>query len=155
MKRISAYKYRGAFVMALVLGIQLVSGTGLFCAGQFRHPSRWSGNDPAPLAVADADRAEISASAISRADIQSETPPCTCKKHKKCPTIPRSAITSNPNYRFNEFQRQAECVCSDFLGPQVPDVRCGAGGDRSPTERAFLTFLDTRTILASTCVLLI
>lgn len=141
--------------MAFVLSCQLVSGTGLFCTGQFRHASRSLGNDPTALAVAAADREGVSGSALNSAVIQNETPPCTCKKHTKCPTIPRSAITSNPNYRSNQFQRQAESACYDSCVPQAVDVRFGAGGDRSPTELTCLASLHTSTVLASTCVLLI
>jgi hypothetical protein len=141
--------------MAFVLSCQLVSGTGLFCTGQFLHASRSLGNDPTALAVAAADREGVSGTALNSTDIQSETPPCTCKKHKKCPTIPRAAITSNANYRANEYQRQAESACYGSFVPQAVDVRFGAGGDRSPTERPCLASLYTSTVLASTCVLLI
>ena len=141
--------------MALVLSCQLVSGTGLFCAGQFSHPSRSLVNDPAALAVASADREGVPEGAWNNADSQKGTPPCTCKKHKKCPTIPRSAITSNPNYRSNEYQRQAESACYDVFVCQTADISFGAGGGRSPTDRAWSAPLYTSTILASTCVLLI
>ncbi len=154
LTKIGAYKRRAALVMALVLACHLLGGTGLFCANQFPHASRSSGNNRTAPVVAANDQGGVSPTVWSNADSQGRTSPCSCKKHK-CPTIPRTTLASNPTHRFNEVQRQVRSACADSLAADVTNHRF-ASGSASPFMRfVWGTAFSRSTLLVSTCVLLI
>lgn len=141
--------------MALVLSFQLLTGTGIYCVSQYPRASRSVGGDPAAVAGTTTDRGDVSATAWKNADGQGGTLPCSCKKKKKCPTIPRATLTSNPTYRFYEVQRQSGSVCCDSLTTDLTDhrfafrsappfMKCGVGNSFYSSDP-----------LSITCVLLI
>lgn len=156
MKKIGAYKNRGALVMALVLSYQLLTGTGLFCAIQIPHPPLSLANHQTALPGSTADREDSSGSAgINAGDSQGRTLPCSCKKHKKCPAIPRAIITSNPTHWFSEFPHQAKSDCYDALVPHAMEHRIAAKGGPPLMKLAWCAPFFCSNPLALTSVLLI
>lgn len=155
MKRIGAYKTRTAFVMAFVLGCQLLTGTGLFCASQFLHASRSVGNDQTTIAGSTAEPENISRDAVNNGESQSGTVPCSCKKKKKCPAIPRVTLTLSPTEWFNEIQSHFKSVCGDYVAPAPTCHRFALGSAPPFMESAGDTQFFSSTPLLNTCVLLI
>jgi hypothetical protein len=155
MTKFGALNKQGAIIMALVLSCQLLTGTGFFCAGKIPNLSRSVVSDRTASAGATVSREDDSAGPGIHADDHGGTLPCTCKKQKKCPTIPRSTLTSNPTYRFNEVQRQFWSASADALTPDLTDYRVASGGSppflRSAWDKPFSPY----TPLGISCVLLI
>jgi hypothetical protein len=154
MKRFTAYKNRGALVMALVFGWQLLTGTGFFCVNQYPHAFRSAGSDRAPSAEATVHPEDPSPRAWNGAD-SAGAPPCSCKKKKKCPTIPRTAITSNPTHRCNEVNRQVKSACGDSLVLNVRHDHFAFGSAPPFLKQERSVPFASSTPLSNTCVLLI
>jgi len=156
MKKISSYRRSAGLVMAVVMSVHLLSGLGLFCANETLRPLRALGIDLVVTGItASEDRVEGSGSSWDTAGSQDGNSNCCCKKHKKCPAIPRAAITSNPTHRFYEVQRQSKSVCCESLVLQVTD-HCFAGrGDPPLMELAWSAPFFCSNPLALTSVLLI
>jgi hypothetical protein len=127
MNRIGAYNNRTAVIMGVVLSCQLLTGTGFFCAGQFPYPTRVSGNAPGAAAATVPGAEDFSQNALSDADSRGGTLPCTCKKQKKCPAIPRAAIASHPNHRISVVQHPSGSGRGDSLARELTDRRLASG----------------------------
>jgi hypothetical protein len=155
MKRIGAYKNWGALVTMFVLSFQLLTGTGLFCANRFPHSARSLENDRTGLAATFGDSEDHSAPALEKAAGQGRTLPCTCKKGKNCPAIPRAALISNPTHRFYEVQRRLGSACCDGLSADVTDHRFALGTAPPYWEAMCETPFYSATPLSITCILLI
>lgn len=155
MTILGALNKQGAIIMALVLSCQLLTGTGFFCAGKIPNLSRSVVSDRTASAGATVDREVDSAGPWISADGHPGMPPCTCKKQKKCPTIPRSTLTSNPTYRFNEVQRQFWSAFADLLTPDLADCRVASGGSPPFLRSAWDKPFSPQNPLAISCVLLI
>jgi len=155
MKRISADKRWAGIVTVVVMSCHLLSGTGLFCALQFHNPAHGLGDDRTAPAVTGSDRGYVSASVWTSVRGKDGTFPCSCKKHKKCPAIPRATLTSNPTHRFNEIQRQLQSVCHDSLASEVKDHRFALEDGPPFMESVWCTPFYSFTPLAFSCVLLI
>jgi hypothetical protein len=157
MGKISAYKRRAGFIMVVVMSFNIVSGLRLFCADNFLASFRTHGIESVALAVAvpGTDNAEVSAGASANSDGKGGAVPCSCKKKKKCPAIPRTVIISNPSHRLSEFQRQAKSQCCDSLVPQVTDQRFAARGAKPTMGLGWSAPFFSSNPLALTSVLLI
>ena len=157
MKKITAYKRSAGVLMVVVMSGHIFSGLGLFCPTETLRMFRALGIARVALGItlSDHDRGEVSGNGWDAAWSQGGTSKCCCKKHKKCPAIPREAITSNPTHRFHEVQFQAKSVCCDSLVPQVTDHRFAARGDRPLMELAWCAPFFCSNPLALTSVLLI
>lgn len=142
--------------MALVLGCQLMTGTGFFCAREILRPLRVIGIDPLALRVtASHDRGEVSGMPLGTAEGQGGNSNCCCKKHK-CPTIPRAAITSDPTGgRFSEFQRQSKSARCDTLIPHLTSHCVAARGTPLLIDLGSSARFYSPAPLGLTCVLLI
>jgi hypothetical protein len=155
MKRICAHKKRGSLVIALILGWQLLTGTGFFCVNQYPHAFRSAGSARTAHAGTTAVPDDGSAGAWNNVAGQSGKVPCSCKKKKKCPTIPRTTLISNPTHRFNEEQRQVRTACGESLVLNGTD-RCFAFGSAPPfVKLAWGMPVSSSPHLSITCVLLI
>jgi len=150
MKGIGAYKRSAGLALVVVMGVHLFSGLGLFCTNETLRSFRTLG-----IASSGNDRSEVSGSAWDAAGSQGGNPNCCCKKHKKCPAIPRTAIISNPTHRFYEVRFQANSVCFDSLVAHVTDPRFAARDDRPLMELAWCAPFCSPTPLELTSVLLI
>jgi hypothetical protein len=155
MKKIDAYKNRGALAMALVFGWQLLTGTGFFCVNQFPHAFRSTVSDRTSSAEAAVNPGDPSSRAWNGADSKAGTPPCTCKKKKKCPAIPRTTITSNPTHRSHEVHRLVTSACGDSLVLNVRDDHFAFGSAPPFLKQARSVPFSSSTPLSITCVLLI
>ncbi|MBI5250556.1 MAG: hypothetical protein HY912_13780 [Desulfomonile tiedjei] len=157
MKKISAYKRRAGVVMVVVMSLHIFSGLRLFCADDFLASLRVYGSNAGAIAAnaSGTGDTEVSVDDSINFDAKGGTLPCSCKKKKKCPTIPRAAITSNPNHRSSEFQRLAKSVCCDSSTCQVADNLALAGGYSPLLDLASFSACHSFTPLALTCVLLI
>jgi len=154
LTKTGAYKRRAALVMALVLACHLLGGTGIFCANRFPHPSRVSGNERTAPAVTAQAVGNVFSAVANSVHRGGKTAPCNCKKHQ-CPTIPRSALTSDPAHRFNEDQRQSRTVCGDSVALDATDHRFALGSAPPFIGLVWGTTFSSLTPLASTCTLLI
>jgi hypothetical protein len=157
MQRISAYKRRAGIIAMIVMSSYFVSGLRLFCADDFLLPLRsFASNAATAVATASgAEDTEVSAHASVSFDATGGTSPCSCKKKKKCPAIPRTVITSNPTHRLSEFQRLAKSECCDSLVPQVTGHHFFTRGNTPLLELASHAAFYSSTPFALTCVLLI
>ena len=157
MKKITAYKRSASVVMVVMMSAHIFSGLGLLCPTETLRMFHALGIARVALGItsSDHDRGEVSGNAWNTAGIQGGTSKCCCKKHKKCPAIPRETITSNSTHRFHEVQFQAKLVCCDSLVPQVTDHRFAARGDRPLMELAWCAPFFCSNPLALTSVLLI
>jgi hypothetical protein len=157
MKKITAYKRSAGVLMVVVMSAHIFSGLGLYCPTETIRMFRALGMARVALGItsSDLDRGEVSGNAWNTAVIQGGTSKCCCKKHKKCPAIPREAITSNPTHRFHAVQVQAKSVCCDSLVPRVTDRRFASRGDRPLMELAWCAQFYCSNPLALTSVLVI
>ncbi|MFH0822335.1 MAG: hypothetical protein V2B18_06250 [Pseudomonadota bacterium] len=156
MKRIGAYKKQLVLVLVVVVSFHLLGGTGLSCAIMSSHrvPSS-EGNRPNP-AVAGDDLAGASGAVWNADRDPARNSPCSCKKQKKCPAVPRATLTSNPTHRVNEFQRLIKAVCQDTLGSSMTEARFVTRAGASLVESVCtVTVSFTPTPLELTCILLI
>jgi len=142
--------------MAFVMTVHVFGGLGLFCASETLRMFRALGIGTVALGIISSDDpGEVSGSAWDTAGSQGGNSNCCCKNHKKCPAIPRTAITSNPTHRFQEVQRQAKSVCCDSLGPQVTSHHFAGRGDKPLMKLAWCEPFFCSNPLALTSVLLI
>ena len=155
MKKIGAHKRWTTVVMGLVLACQLLTGTGFFCAGLASHVSRPWVSDRTAFVDSNASVEDLSEDARNCAVSERESVPCACKKHKKCPTIPRSALTSYPVHRFSEVERRLTGACCDYLSPYVKHHCFALRGGPPTVEWEVGKPFASSTPLAITCVLLI
>lgn len=155
MKKIGAHRRWTTVVMGLVLACQLLTGTGFFCAGLTSHVSRPWVSDRTAFVDSNASVEDLSEDASNGAVSERESVPCTCKKHKKCPTIPRSALTSYPIHRFLKVERLAKADCWDHLAPIAKDHRFALRGGPPYLELESGCPIHSFSPLEATCVLLI
>jgi hypothetical protein len=157
MKKITAYKRSACLVMVLMMSVHVLSGLGLFCPTETLRLFRALGIARVALGIAPSGNAsaEVTRDGWDTAWSHGGTSKCCCKKHKKCPAIPRVAIASNPTHRFHEIQVQAKSVCCDSLVPHLTDHRFAARGDRPLVELAWCAPFFCSNPLELTSVLLI
>ncbi len=157
MKKISAYRRSAGIAMAVVMTVHLLSGLGLFCANETIRSIRALGIDLVAIIgiTASEDRGEVSGSSWDTAGSQDGNSNCCCKKHKKCPAIPRAAITSNPTHRFQKVQCQAKSVCYESFFPNVADHHFAKGGDPPLMEMVSRAPFYSSSPLELTSILLI
>ncbi len=157
MKKIGAYKRSAGLVMVAVMSIHIFGGWGIFCANEALRPFRALGIDPAVLTIGapDYDGGGVSGGAWGPAQGQPGPSKCCCKKQKKCPPLPRAAITSNPTHRFHEVQIQAASACGHSLVLQVTDHCFAARGARPLMDLEWCAPFSCSNPLALTSVLLI
>ena len=158
VNKISAYRRRAGIITVFVMISYLFSGLGIFCADASLAQFRTHGMDnSSAVAVTppDRDNGEVSAGASGNRDRKGGTLPCSCKKKKKCPAIPRAAIISNPTHRSSEFQRLAKSDCWDALVSQTMDIHFVTRGNTPLLELAWRSSFFSSPPLALTCVLLI
>ena len=156
MKKITAYKRWAGLVMVVMMSVHIFSGLGPLCPTETLGMFRALGIARVALGItlSDHNRGEVSGNGWDTAWSQGGTSKCCCKKHKKCPAIPR-AITSNPAHRFHGVQFQAKSLSCDSLVPPVTDHRFAARGDRPLMELAWCAPFFCSNPLALTSVLLI
>jgi hypothetical protein len=150
IKKFNACRRSAVVTLVVVMGVHIFSGWGLFCTNETLRSFRALG-----IASSGHDRGEVSGSGWDIGGTQGGSPNCCCKKHKKCPAIPRAAITSNPTQRFNEVQRQFKSVGCNFLVSHPADYRLVTGSGPPLMELAWCSSLYSSSSLALTCVLLI
>lgn len=157
MKKISAYKRKAGIIMILVMSFHIFAGLPLFCADEFFALLRAYGSNASGIMaiVSPTENAEVSVGKSANVNGKGGTVPCSCKKKKKCPAIPRAIITSNPTHRSSEFQRLIKSEGRDSLIARVTDRSFLAGGDRLLLASAVSESFHSSTPLAFTCVLLI
>ena len=155
MKKISRYKTETIVVVTLVLCCQLLTGTGLFCTVPFRHLSHLSGHNRTVLSGTTIERQGISSGSWGRVGSHNVTPPCKCKRHRKCPAIPRVALTTSPTYRSNKAQRELGSQIGNPFVSNALDYRFALGGSPPYPGLPGDTRFDPCTLLLDTCVLLI
>ncbi len=157
MKKISAYKRSTGIVMVVMMSVHIFGGLGLFCPTEALRLLRALGIARVALGIAPSGNAsaEVTGDGWDTGWSQGGISRCCCKKHKKCPAIPRVAITSNPTHRFHEIRVQAKSVCCDSLVPHVTDHRFSARGDRPLIELAWCAPFFCSNPLALASVLLI
>jgi hypothetical protein len=157
MKKITAYKRSAAVVTVIVMGAHIFSGLGLLCPTETLRMFHALGIARVALGItlSDQDRGEVSGSDWDTLGSQGVGSKCCCKKHKKCPAIPRVAITSNPTQRFLEVQVQAKSACCDSLVPPVTKICFSARGDWPLMELAWSAPFFCSNPLALTSILLI
>ncbi len=157
MKRITAHKRSVSVVMAVMMAFHVFGGFRILCANGFLPLVLALGIDRIALAITppDNDTEVMSVAASHNSDSQGGKSKCCCKKQKKCPAIPRAAITVNPAQRFQEVQFQAKSACCDSLVPEVTDRRLASGGDRTLMELGSLSPFFCSNPLELTSVLLI
>ena len=153
---IGAHKKWTTVALSLVLAFQLLTGTGFFCAVKFSQISRPLG-DPAATFGADTNASpEVASEDGWNGSVnQRESVPCACKKHKKCPTIPRLALTSYPIQRVTEIERLVKADCWDHLVPTAKDYRFAVRGGPPYLELESGGPIHSFSPLEATCVLLI
>lgn len=154
MKIIGEHKKSTTLVLGFVLAFQLLTGTGFFCAAQYAQAPNPSGNESRAFADTNASVEDVFASPWKGSVSERESGPCTCKKHKKCPTIPRSTLISNPNHRLAEVERLLNCAGCDGIAP-VESHRLALRGGPSYVESVSSRPFPSSSPLAGTCVLLI
>lgn len=157
MKKITAHKKSAGLVMVVMMSVHIFSGLGLLCPTETLRMFRALGIARVALGItlSDHDRGEVSGNGWDTARSQGGTSKCCCKKHKKCPAVPRVAIISNPTHRFHEIQVQAKSVCCDSLVSHLTDHRFAARGARPLIELAWCAPFFCSNPLALTSVLLI
>lgn len=129
MNIIGAHKKWTALALGFLLAFQLLTGTGFFCAFKFSQATPPTGNDLATFAADTNATGEVASEDGWNGSVnQRESVPCTCKKHKKCPTIPRLALTSYPVHRFTEIEQLSKGECRDHLAFNAKDYRFALRG---------------------------
>jgi hypothetical protein len=143
--------------MAVVMSVHVFSGLGLSCANEALRPFRGLGVDPVALGIASAghDSGEVYATDGVAAESKGGTSRCCCKKQKKCPVIPRAAITSNPTHRFHEGPSQAKAASCHYLVAELTDYRFSGRNDKPLVEFAWCAPFFCANPLALSSVLLI
>ncbi len=156
MKKISTYKRRVGLIAIIVMSVYIISGLRLFCADDFLASLRVYGSNAGTIAASASGvgNTAVSADDSMNLDAKNGTIPCSCKKKKKCPAIPRAAITPNPG-RASEFERLAKSVCCDSSPGQVADNLALAGGYSPFLDSFSFSACHSYTPLALTCALLI
>jgi hypothetical protein len=156
MKKISAYQKKAGIIMVVVMSFHSFTGFGVFCADRSLASFKAGASGGASLTVTapDDNNVDVSPGTFVNSHGKTGTLPCSCQK-KKCPAIPRAAITSTPTHRLNEFQRLAKSECCDSLVSQVIDHHFVSRGNTPLLELAWYIPLYSYTPLALTCVLLI
>jgi len=139
--------------MAILMGLHIFSGLHLFCPGVLLAQLRSLGIAVGGLSsVAPEHKSgDITATAD---DKRSGASKCCCNKQKKCPVIPRVAITSNPLQRFNIIQREFQSVQYNSAVSHVIEYRWNPGSGPPFTEWAS-TYIFPTAPVSLTCVLLI
>jgi hypothetical protein len=155
MKMIGAYRREAGLVMAIVMSFHLVVGSGFLCANQVPRPAGASRSDRVASAITSAARGSSSEGVVEHSGSRNGTFPCSCKKQKKCPTIPRAAFTANPTHRFHGAQRQFRSVCCDSLASHVRSHSLASKGDPPFLELEWHTSMNSPSPLVIACVLLI
>jgi hypothetical protein len=153
--RIGAHKKWTTLVVGFVLACQLLTGTGFFCAFKYTQASRALAKSRMVSAVSNASIAGLSEDAWNGSVSERQSVPCGCKKHKKCPTIPRSALTSNPSQRYSEVERHLKGASCDYIAPDLNDYRFALRDGPPSMELGAGTAFPYSTPLAITCILLI
>ncbi len=153
MKKIGAYRKWAGIVMAIVMSFHVFSGLRLFCPGALLASLRAVGIDVGDLSSIAPERNSGEVAAAT-GESGTGTSKCDCKKQKKCPAIPRVAISSNPSQRFNEVQREFQAVQCHPCGSHVTDDSLYRGSGPPLTELASI-FTYPSIPLSLTCVLLI
>lgn len=153
MKKIGAYKKWAGLAMAIVMGLHIFSGLRLFCSGALLAQLRTLGIGVGTLSGTAPERnsGEINTAADNNRNSASK---CCCKKQKKCPVIPRLAITSNPCQRFNGLQREFQSVQWHSAVSHVIEYRWNPGSG-PPLTKSASTHLFSTAPISLTCVLLI
>lgn len=143
--------------MVIVMGAHIFSGLGLLCPTETLRMFRALGLARVALGitVSGHDGGELSGNGWDTVRSQGGGSKCCCKKDKKCPAIPRVAITSNPTHRFHEVQLQAKSACCDSLVAPVTEIRFAARGDWPLMELAWRAPFFCSNPLALTSILLI
>lgn len=155
MKKIGAYKNRGALVMVLALSFQLLTGTGFFCATQYPNASLSLGDNRTTMAGTLADHGDVSTSARNSADGQGRKLPCSCKDRNQCLPIPRVALILNPAQEFEEVQRKSRALVCDSFVPDVLVLSLASNGAPPFTDLIGRTTPSSPPPLRITSVLLI
>jgi hypothetical protein len=157
MNKITAYKRSARVLMVVVMSAHIFSGLGLLCPTETLRMFRALGIARAALEItlSDHDRGEVSGNGWDATWSQGRTSKCCCKKQKKCPAIPRVAITSNPTHRFHVVQTQAKSVCCDSLVAESTDHHFFGRGDKPLMVLAWCAPFFSSNPLALTSVLVI
>lgn len=157
MRNITAYNKWAVLVVIVVMGFDLLTGLRPMCASGLAPFIRARGIErvPAALPSPDDENGQTPGGVLVAGEGRGGTSKCCCKKQSKCPTIPRSAIASNPIQRFNEVQRQAQSECCVCLLDQVLDHRVSTRGDTALLELVCSASYCFSSPLELTCVLLI
>lgn len=152
---IGAHKKSTTVALSFVLAFQLLTGTGFFCAVKFSHVSRPLGNPSATFAADLKASPEVASEDGWDGSVnQRESVPCSCKKHKKCPTIPRLALISYPIHRFAEVERLTKGDCR-HLAFTAKDYRFALRDGPPYLELESGGPIHSSSPLEATCVLLI
>lgn len=156
MKNSTAYKRWTVFIVVVVMSFDIFTGLRPLCANRVVPLLRALGIELVRIApsVQDDPREQIYGVELSTDD-RGGSSKCCCKKQKKCPAIPRAALTSNPTHRLNEFQRQAQSVCSDSLMRQTPKHPLVVRGDTALLSSDCRASSCSFSPLELTCILLI
>lgn len=154
MKKINTFRRSAGLAVVVVMAVHLLSGSGFFCANENVRPFVAPGNETSPSGVtaSDSGQGTTSESVGDYAPSQGGGHKCSCKK---CPAVPRTAITSNPTQRFNELQHQAKSVCCEPFVSQSRDYRFATGGAPPLTELVSRAPFYSTIPLELTSVLLI
>jgi len=157
MRKTGAHKRLIGRLMVAVMCVHIFSGWGISCANEMLRPFRALGIDPSVVTIGGPDYAGgvVLGRASGTAETKQGHSKCCCKKQKKCPPIPRAAITSNPTHRFHEVQIQATSACCQPLVPQETDHWFAARGSGSLMQLARSAPFFCSNPLALTSVLLI
>jgi hypothetical protein len=150
MKKIGAYRQWMGLVMVMLVSLHISGGLRFFCPTELRS----LGIDIGVFAITAPgyDSGEFGAPPVGS---QSGTSKCNCKKQKKCPIIPRAAITLNPSQRFNQVQGQFKSVCCYSFVSHATDFRFATGSGPPLMELALSAWFCSPTPLVRACVLLI
>jgi hypothetical protein len=153
MKKIGAYKKWAGLLMAILMGLHIFSGLRLFCPGALLAQLRTLGIGVGTLSSIAPERnvGEINTAAD---DKRSGASKCCCNKQKKCPVIPRAAITLNQTQRFNSVQREFQSVQYNSAVSHAIEYHWN-GGSGPPFTQSASTYMFPTALLSLTCVLLI
>lgn len=143
--------------MIVVMSFHVLAGLRLFCADESLALFRAYGSNASDIATifSSNEKADVSIGTSANVSGKGRTVPCSCKKKKKCPAIPRAMITSNPSHRSSEFQRPTKSEGRDSLIGRVTDRSFRARRGGPLLALAVSESFHSSTPLSFTCVLLI
>lgn len=137
MKNVRGYRKSASAGMLAVMSVYIFSGFGVFCVNHATNAVSSFGLLPLAAAITESDHDDRTKYGTDKLPSESHGEPSSpcCKKQRKCPPIPRAAVTSHHSRRIHEGQFEGAAASWHSLTAIDTQLEFTVGGDRPFEER--------------------